>query len=102
MKIRGYEIVDIRVNKYSVNNNTAVEFLCLDGVITSLFAVVTVNFDEVLPKDMAYLDTNNCPWVVDIFKQYNLGEPMGVFRTSGFCKYPLYKLNLKELEKFGY
>lgn len=48
---------------------------------------------------MAYLDTNNCSWVEDIMEKYGLGEFTGKSRQSGFCVYPLYKLNLKAIKE---
>lgn len=95
MKIRGYDIIGINIGNYSHNNNTAISLDCSEGV----FATITVNLDENLDEDMAYLDTNNCSWVEDIMEKYGLGEFTGKIRQSGFCVYPLYKLNLKAIKE---
>ena len=95
MEISGYDIIGINIGKYSRNNNTAISLDCNEGK----FATITVNFNENLDEDMAYLDTNNCPWVEDIMKKYGLGEPTGKYKQSGFCIYPLYKLDLKAIKE---
>ena len=95
MEISGYDIIGINIGKYSRNNNTAISLDCNEGK----FATITVNFNENLDEGMAYLDTNNCPWVEDIMKKYGLGEFTGKSRQSGFCVYPLYKLNLKAIKE---
>ena len=53
MQIKGYDIIGINIGKYSHNNNTAISLDCNEGV----FATITVNLDDNLDKDMAYLDT---------------------------------------------
>ena len=95
MQIRGYDIIGINIGKYSYNNNTAISLDCNEGA----FATITVNLDESLDEDMAYLDTNNCSWVEDIMEKYCLGEPTGKYKQSGFCIYPLYKLDLKAIKE---
>ena len=53
-----------------------------------------------LEKDMAFVDTNNCPWAEDFIKEYRLGEPAGTTCKCGYCEYPLYKFDLKRLKEF--
>ena len=96
MEISGYDIIGINIGKYSRNNNTAISLDCNEGK----FATITVNFNEKLDEGMAYLDTNNCSWVEDIMKKYCLGEPTGEDKQSGFCIYPLYKLDLQAIKEF--
>lgn len=101
MKIKGYEIISIEINNYTSNGNTAISLICLEDNIPSPFATITVNFDEKLEKDMAYIDTNNCPWAESILTENNWGVPTGKQMASGFCIYPLYKLNLEEISKYN-
>lgn len=63
------------------------------------FATITVNLHRLGPG-YAFLDTNNCPWIMNIFAQYNLGTWTGETRYSGWCEYPLYKLNLNVIRKY--
>ena len=101
MKLNSYDIVKINVSKYTHNNNTAIELLCkIDNFIES-YAIITTNLDMLLAENKAFLDTNNCPWVVDFMKKYNLGKPLNIFRKSGYCVYPLYELNLENIKKLN-
>lgn len=86
--------VDVVIGKYNTWGNTAVE-LIEDGMP---FATITVNLCD-LPENLACIDTNNCPWAEDFIKEYDLGKNTGVVIPSGFCKYPVYELNL-ESDKF--
>lgn len=96
IKINGYKIDKIELNNYMSSDNTAI-ILYSEG---EMFAVITTNLGLMLPINMAYLDTNNCPWVEDFMKKYNFGESTGIYGNSGFCEYPLYTLNIEELEKY--
>lgn len=100
MKINGYEIVGIEINKYFNNKNTAISLLCKTSNGIEPFATITVNFDIVLKEDLAFLDTNNCPWVENFIQDYELGCFADNYMYSGFCKYPLYKLNLNKIREF--
>lgn len=91
MKIRGYDIIGINIGNYSYNNNTAISLDCSEGV----FATITVNLDESLDEDMAYLDTNNCSWVEDIMEKYGLGEFTGKSKQSGFLCIPIIQIKFK-------
>ena len=89
--------VDIVTSTYQSNDNLAI---CLleEGFP---FATITVNLDEKLAPDFAFVDVNNCPWAEDFIKDNKLGHCAGVWKGSGYCKYPLYKFNLKEIEKYA-
>lgn len=90
------EKITLRVSEYLSNKNLAIQMLCLDRLP---FASLTVNLDEELPSDMAYVDTNNLRTAFDFIIKYNLGELVG-FRQSGFCTYPLVKFNMDEVKKY--
>lgn len=79
------------------NGNLAIRMITEDDEV---FATMTVNLgeeDDVLPANMAYVDTNNLPEIEDFIVKNGLGESTGETRTSGYCTYPLYKFNLEEL-----
>ena len=61
-----------------------------------LYADLTVNLDIPLPPDQAYVDVNNFTQAEVFIKERNLGEPLGIYGRSGFCKYPLYSFNLPQ------
>ena len=64
---------------------------CIPG---ETFAILTVNLpDAHCPEGHAYLDTNNCPWAVSFVEENGLGEFTGEHAVSGFCTYPLFKID---------
>ena len=75
------------VTKY-MDGNLAIQLICTNG---EPFGNLTVNLGEMLPPNMAYVDVNNMPDAERFIKEYNLGEPIGTTRRSGYCTYPLYK-----------
>ena len=52
-------------------------------------------------KNMAYIDTNNCPWAEDFLIDNDFGIPTGEYKASGFCVYPLYQLDLEKIGKYN-
>jgi hypothetical protein len=55
--------------------------------------VITTNLRSPFQSEsMAFLDTNNYPKIESFIQKNNLGIPMGVSSTSGFCTYPLYTI----------
>ena len=81
------------------NGHIAVQLFCDEGP----FATITVNVDgiESFDKDYSCLDTNNCPWVEKFVKEYNLGTFEGVYLNSGYCMYPVYRLNRTEINLYS-
>lgn len=86
------------IGYYNQFKNISVQAWDLDN--NEPYATLTVNI-EPLEHPRAYLDTNNCPWVMDLFEKYNLGTWTGNITRSGFCEYPLYELNLDRISKFS-
>lgn len=97
LKVKNYNIKEINIRNYT-NNNTALELVCDDG---TPLAIITVNLGDLLENDMAYIDTNNCSWVEDFLIDNDFGLPTGEYKASGFCIYPLYKLNLVKIKKYN-
>ena len=66
------------------------------------FGTFTVNLNyndnDPAPEDCAYLDTNNMPNVEDWIKENGLGEPTGLTKQSGYCTYPLYRLDIAKIK----
>ena len=87
----------LRIDCY-YNYNIAIQ--AMDISDCTPFATLTVNLSE-LKEPYAYLDTNNCPWVMDLFEKYNLGMWTWLTKWSGYCEYPLYELNLDRIRKFS-
>ena len=90
-----HEVLAYR-NTYYGNGN-----LCIQ-LFTEIepFATLTVNlnsYKETMPANMAYVDTNNCPWAEQFIAENKLGKATGKYKSSGFCTYPLYEFDLSKL-----
>ena len=89
-----YRVI-VSKQKYQSNDTLAIRLIDEEGP----FAIITVNLDCYgASDDMAYVDTNNCPWAEEFIKENKLGEHTGTYGKSGFCTYPLYRFDLKALE----
>lgn len=100
--------VTLRFTKYTQNQALAVQLIGA-AAPWSPFATLTVNlpdvpldilkmwFGENLPdtNTLAFVDTNNCPWVEEFLKDNGIAEDTGIQMPSGFCTYPLYRFNLE-------
>lgn len=84
--------------EYANNNNIAIGLITEDG---EPFATLTVNICR-LEKGLACIDTNNCSGAIDLIKKYNLGEFTNNFCQSGYCTYPVFKLNMDNINKYAY
>ena len=96
MKIKGWDKeyeVKIEESRYMNNGNLAISLMCYDDEFNfwEPYGRLTVNFDEKLPANHAYVDTNNMPNAEDFINENKLGEFTGKYKISGFCCYPLYK-----------
>ena len=65
------------------------------------YAFLTVSFGEFISiKNSAYIDTNNCPFAEQLLSQ-GIAEPTGLYKTSGFCQYPLWIFKKDFLTEIG-
>ena len=88
--------VTIKTGKYLYGDNLAIE-LITDTI--EPFAKLTVNLAEwTLPNNMAFVDTNNCPWAEKFISDNKLGRPTGMTGTIGYCTYPLYRFDMEKLK----
>ena len=92
--------VTVKLTKYSSNNTLAVQLVEAKSP-WCVFATITVNLqgnpygmetrqDE--PR-FAYVDTNNCPWVLEFLEDNHIAKPTGIYAPSGYCVYPLYEFD---------
>lgn len=98
-----FEIVGVACAKYNYGDNLAIQLYSKDkeyGIIEP-FATLTTNLHPLYGDNLAYIDTNNCSWAVEFIKKYKLGKPTGKTMQSGFCTYPLYEMDVKELKKYA-
>ena len=81
--------------RYTYKNNLAIYLKTNDG---EPYAHLTVNLGtRKLEEDLAFVDTNNCPWAEEFIKTHKLGEPTGTSASSGYCTYPLYRFCLDKI-----
>ena len=81
------------------NDNLAIQMLVCEAGRWEPWDVLTVNFDTVLEKNCAFIDTNNLGEDIVIWIIRNgLGVPTGRIAESGFCKYPEYRFRTTALE----
>lgn len=86
MTFKGVE-VELNVTQYLKPRNIAL-------VLTSKgmpYAYLTKNICE-LPMGYACIDTNNVPEAPVFIENNSIGEFTGDFISSGFCRYPVYKI----------
>lgn len=97
---RTYENVYLAVDKYIADDTISLNaWNAYEGPIARLTVCLA---DKSLEEDEAYIDTNNCPWAVDFLEGNGLAEPTWKFGRSGFCIYPVMKINLDEVKKHEY
>ena len=104
MKVMSYGTtyeVQPYVKKY-YNGNLAIRLDYFDEDLQGWlpFVNLTVNFENKLSEDQAYVDTNNCPWAEEFIEEYQLGEDTGRIKMSGYCFYPLYRFNLEKIKEY--
>ena len=96
-----------RFTKYWVNSRLAISIIAKEADnnedMFAPFCSVTVNLPMAKLDDekLVFLDVNNAPWLEGFMVENGFGLPTGRFRTSGFCNYPEYILNLREMKRFA-
>jgi len=92
-----YEI-SLKEEHYAFNDNLALQAYTKEG---EPFATLSVNLNVFTPeegKDHICLDTNNLPIKsFDGLVEAGVLRPTGEVAHSGFCKYPIYKVDLSKI-----
>lgn len=102
MELRAYgETYKVKpqLNNYVENDNTAVSLIYWDEEFHTYMPFCHLS-TNIVPLEPGYcaIDTNNCEFAPDFIKENDLGEPTGQVLRSGFCTYPVYKMNMEKLE----
>lgn len=109
---KGYEAfgekfpIQLKVDKYSMTGNLAIEMVNWKHRYPSSWAALTVDLNEVCEKDCSYVDTNHhgrkiLSWIIE----NGLGELTGQRNRSGYCTYEkirFYPEKLKDCDPEGY
>lgn len=92
-----YENVNLQLGKYQADNSVAIQaWNRQDGPIATLTVCLC---DRNLGEGETYIDTNNCLWAVDFIEQEGLGKRTGRMGHSGYCTYPVVKLDMQKVRE---
>ena len=94
--------VCFELGRYVLGNNLAIEVLFVEGGELEPYTTLSVNLKgSALLPDEAIIDTNNNSSAEKFIRQNHLGKkiPGRVFQ-SGFCTYPLYKMDMEKLKEY--
>lgn len=93
-----YKNCFLRMTRYQADNSRAIEIWNReDGQIARITVCIT---GSMLAEDETVLDTNNCPWAVEFVESNGLGENTGRTVRSGYCVYPIVKLNIEKIGEY--
>lgn len=84
------------LSNYQSNGNMAIELVDDED---DTYCGVTVNLDMLMPG-YGFIDTNNSKWLEKFLKKNKFAKPTGTVQSSGYCVYPLYKFNLKNIKEY--
>lgn len=88
----------LEVGRYQADNSLAVQlFSKTEGPIATLTVCLC---DNHLKENESYVDTNNCPWVVDFLEGKELAKLSDKVRLSGYCVYPVMEFDREKLKEF--
>ena len=92
---------NVKVIRSTYRNNNRLAIRLMDRQDDAPVSVLTVNLvDEAIESDnLAFVDTNNNPNILEFIKENALGEFTGRYGRSGYCTYPLYRFDLDKLEQ---
>lgn len=85
--------INIFRSHYVANGNTAVVANTAEG---EPFAEFSVNLTD-LPEDQIYVDTNNLRGALEFLTKNKLAQDMNETLRSGYCEYPLVKIDLNKI-----
>ena len=95
-----YEVC-FEAERYANNHNLALQMYFKDenGMLMP-FSTLTINLREPHEPNCSFVDTNDNPWAEKFITDNKLGKPTGRKMRSGYCEYPQYQFDLKEIEKY--
>lgn len=93
-----YTDCTLRVGQYQMDGSIAVEIISRrEGPVARITVCLC---DPTLAENEAYVDTNNCPWVVNFLETKGPAKSTGRMRRSGYCTYPAMKFDREKMEEF--
>jgi hypothetical protein len=71
-----------------------------DGSPYGIATVYLERQSETLPKDCAFVDTNNWPDIVETLEKADLAEELiDAYGASGFCVYPAMRFKIEKISE---
>ena len=94
--------ITLKENHYADNNNLAIAMYCWEDGCPEPWSVLTVNLGIKCRPNCAFIDTNNNGEdIVDWLEINRLAKPTGRLAPSGYCLYPEYEFNMREVQKYA-
>lgn len=88
----------LEVGRYQADNSLAVLlFSKSEGPVATLTVCLC---DPHLRENESYVDTNNCPWVVDFLEAKRLAKLSDKVRLSGYYVYPLMEFDEEKMKQY--
>lgn len=93
-----YKDCFLQVARYQADNSRAIEIWNNeDGLIARITVCIA---GSGLAEDETVIDTNNCPWAMEFIKQHGFGQATGRMVRSGYCTYPVVKLDIEKIGEY--
>lgn len=93
-----YKDCFLQVARYQADNSRAIEIWNNeDGPIARITVCIA---GSGLAEDETVIDTNNCPWAMEFIKQHGFGQATGRMVRSGYCTYPVVKLDIEKIGEY--
>ncbi len=94
------ETFRLNITKGAYTNNGTLYLGLIEEETGEPFADITINLPESYARgNIQYLDSNDMPDIEQFLIKNKLGTNMGSGK-SGFCSYPLFWFDMKEVEKY--
>lgn len=96
----GTHKVTISLDRYANNGNLYLGLTCYDDGYPEPYSDLTVNLHNLSKPNLAYIDTNNNgEGIIEFLVENKLGHVTGNVFRSGYCIYPEFEFDMKEVEK---
>lgn len=90
------ETITLEKSTYSNNDNLAIVGRTEDG---DIWGVLTVNTPQLLPNNMACVDVNNIPNIIEALTKAGIAKKVNnaTINPGGYVDYPVMEFNLAKL-----
>jgi len=91
----------LETGSYVYGGGLNIEVMCMEDGYPAPYTDLTVNLTDCQLKNenCAFVDTNNFSAAEQYIRENKLGKPTGRYGHSGYCIYPEYEFDMKEIEK---